>query len=278
MAKISVLMSVYWSETGKNLDRAIQSVWTDQTIKPFEIVLIEDGVLTDDLYSVIALWKNKLEDKLVILKNDVNLGLTKSLNRGINVVRGDFIARMDSDDISTSNRFERQIEFLEKNPDIDILGGALKEFDETSDCLRIRRYPLTHNEVVKYISKASPLAHPTVMMRRKMFDAGLRYNEKYKTSQDIALWFDAILAGYKIGNVQDVTINFRSEGDVFRRRSRSKAWNEFKIYVNGIYRMNGLITFKYIFPILRLFFRLTPPKIVELVYKSEMRTTLLEKR
>ena len=262
MAKISVLMSVYWSEKGKNLDRAIQSVWTDQTIKPFEIVLIEDGVLTDDLYSVIALWKNKLEDKLVILKNDVNLGLTKSLNRGINVVRGDFIARMDSDDISTSNRFERQIEFLEKNPDIDILGGALKEFDETSDCLRIRRYPLTHNEVVKYISKASPLAHPTVMMRRKMFDAGLRYNEKYKTSQDIALWFDAVLAGYKIGNVQDVTINFRSEGDVFRRRSRSKAWNEFKIYVNGIYRMNGLITFKYIFPILRLFFRLTPPKIV----------------
>jgi len=278
MAKISVLMSVYWSEKGKNLDRAIQSVWTDQTIKPFEIVLIEDGVLTDDLYSVIALWKNKLEDKLVILKNDVNLGLTKSLNRGINEVRGDYIARMDSDDISTSDRFERQIEFLEKNPDIDILGGALKEFDETSDCLRIRHYPLTHNEVVKYISKASPLAHPTVMMRRKMFDAGLRYNEKYKTSQDIALWFDAILAGYKIGNVQDVTINFRSEGDVFRRRSRSKAWNEFKIYVNGIYRMNGLLTFKYIFPILRLFFRLTPPKIVELIYKSEMRTTLLEKR
>ncbi|MCR5361748.1 MAG: glycosyltransferase [Bacteroidales bacterium] len=278
MAKISVLMSVYWSEKGKNLDRAIQSVWTDQTIKPFEIVLIEDGVLTDDLYSVIALWKNKLEDKLVLLKNDVNLGLTKSLNRGINEVRGDYIARMDSDDISTSDRFERQIEFLEKNPDIDILGGALKEFDETSDCLRIRRYPLTHNEVVKYISKASPLAHPTVMMRRKMFDAGLRYNEKYKTSQDIALWFDAILAGYKIGNVRDVTINFRSEGDVFRRRSRSKAWNEFKIYVNGIYRMNGLLTFKYIFPILRLFFRLTPPKIVELIYKSEMRTTLLEKR
>lgn len=273
---ISVLMAVYHSDKAAFLDVAIRSVWADQTLKPVEIVLVEDGPMPDELHLIIDRWKGLLGNKLVVLINEKNLGLTKSLNRGLEVASGDLIARMDSDDISEPNRFERQLKYLIEHPEIDIVGGSLREFNEDCRNLRVRHYPQTHEDAVKYICKASPLAHPTVMMRRRIFDNGLRYNEKYRMSQDIALWFDALIAGYKIANVPEVTINFRSTGDVFKRRSRIKAWNEFKIYMNGIYRMNGLLTLKYRYPIARLIFRMMPPRIVKAVYGSNMRSKLLE--
>lgn len=273
---ISVLMSVYRSEKAAFLDAALRSVWTEQTLRPNEIVLIEDGPLGDDLTVVINQWQLELGDQLHIVKNEKNLGLTKSLNKGLAVATGDLIARMDSDDISDPNRFVRQVKFLMEHPEIGIVGGSLREFNEDCDNLRVRHYPLTHDDAVRYICKASPLAHPTVMMRRSIFDDGLRYNEKYRMSQDIALWFDAIMRGYRIANIPEVTINFRSDGDVFKRRSKAKAWNEFNIYMNGIFRMNGLFTLKYRYPIARFLFRLMPPIIVKSIYGSNLRTKFLE--
>ena len=273
---ISVLMAVYFSEEAAFLEASIRSVWTGQTLKPDEIVLVEDGLLGQELQEVITLWKEQLGERLVIVKNEKNLGLTKSLNKGLKVASGDLIARMDSDDISDPRRFERQVTFLESHPDIDIVGGSLQEFDEEHPNLRDRHYPLTHEEVIKYICKACPLAHPTVMMRRTIFDNGLRYNEKYRMSQDIALWFDTILAGYKIANVPEVTFYFRSEGNVFKRRSRAKAWNEFTIYMKGIYKMSGLFTMKYRYPIARFVFRLMPSSLVKKIYQSKLRLKLLE--
>ena len=271
-----MLMSVYKSEEPTFFNRALQSVWDDQIVKPIQIVLVEDGPLGDGLRAVVDQWKEKLGDTMTVLVNEENIGLTKSLNKGISVVKGELIARMDSDDISLPERFELQERFFKEHPDIDIIGGSLREFDDNNPELRVRHYPLTHDEAVKYICKASPLAHPTVMMRRRIFDSGLRYNEKYRMSQDIALWFDAIISGYRIANLPEVTINFRSLGDVFKRRSRAKAWNEFKIYMNGIYRMNGLLTLKYRYPIARLCFRLMPPSVVKFIYGSKMRSKFLE--
>ncbi len=276
MVKVSVVMSVYSSEKGGYLDKALDSVWSLQTMKPCQIVLIEDGPLTSELYDVISKWKAKIGEVLTICKNEVNLGLTKSLNIGIQHVKGDLIARMDSDDISDSKRFERQVAYLEQHPDVDIIGGALQEFDDENPCLNIRHYPLTHEEACKYIVKACPLAHPSVMMRKRIFDEGLKYDERYRMSQDIKLWYDAILAGYRIGNIPDVVLYFRRDGDVFKRRSRAKAWNEFKIYMNGIYRMKGLMTFSYIYPIARYCFRNLPPVVVKWIYGSKMRKKVLE--
>ena len=173
-------------------------------------------------------------------------------------------------------RFERQVAYLENHPEIDIVGGSLREFNENNPCLCIRHYPQSDAEVRGYICKASPLAHPTAMMRRRIFEEGLYYNEKYRTSQDIAFWFDAIIKGYRIANVPEVTINFRRARNVFKRRSRAKAWNEFKIYMNGIYRMEGIFTLKYRYPLARLIFRLMPPHIIKTVYDSNMRAKLLD--
>jgi len=211
-----------------------------------------------------------------VVKLPVNGGLTKALNVGLEHATGDLIARMDSDDIAAPNRFELQERFLEEHPEVDIVGGSMQEFDDEHECLNVRHYPLTHEEACKYIVKACPLAHPAVMMRKRMFDEGLRYDERYRMSQDIKLWYDAILAGYKIANLPDVCLYFRQQGDVFRRRSRVKAWNEFKIYMNGIYRMNGLFTTAYRYPIARYIFRNLPPSLVKKIYESGMRKRVLE--
>ena len=273
---ISVLMSVYRSERPAYLARALESVWDDQTMKPDEIVLVEDGPLGDGLLSVVGQWKEKLGGRLNVLVNEENLGLTKSLNRGLAVAEGEYIARMDSDDISMPRRFESQADFLDSHPDVSILGGSLQEFDDSCENLNVRRYPASPADVKRYIAKASPLAHPTVMMRRSIFDDGLRYDERYRTSQDIALWFDALCAGYQISNLPEVTIKFRRDGDVFKRRSKAKARNEFRIYMHGIRRLYGLFSWRYAYPLARFIFRMMPVSVVKAVYGSNPRKSVLK--
>ena len=286
---ISVLMSVYRSEQAACLQRALQSVWDDQTRKPDQIVLIEDGPLPAELEEVVQRQQSCVQSSsqskaaetsakiLTVVKLPVNGGLTKALNVGLQHVTSDLVARMDSDDIAAPNRFELQERFLEEHPEIDIVGGSMQEFDDEHECLNVRHYPQTHEEACKYIVKACPLAHPAVMMRKRMFDEGLKYDERYRMSQDIKLWYDAILAGYKMANLPEVCLYFRQQGDVFRRRSRVKAWNEFKIYMNGIYRMHGLFTTAYRYPIARYIFRNLPPSMVKRIYESGMRKRVLEK-
>ena len=278
---ISVLMSVYKSEKGACLQRALQSVWDDQTRKPDQIVLVVDGPVPEELELIVDSLQMKVNASgtatMTVVKLPVNGGLTKALNVGLQHVTSDLVARMDSDDIAAPNRFELQERFLEEHPEIDIVGGSMQEFDDEHECLNVRHYPQTHEEACKYIVKACPLAHPAVMMRKRMFDEGLKYDERYRMSQDIKLWYDAILAGYKMANLPDVCLYFRQQGDVFRRRSRVKAWNEFKIYMNGIYRMHGLFSLAYRYPIARYIFRNLPPSLVKKIYESGMRKRVLEK-
>lgn len=274
---ISVLMSVYKSEKSSYLDKALKSIWDDQTLKPDEIILVEDGPLGEDLNEVVDRWKERLSDRLVLLYNEVNLGLTKSLNKGIKYVRSEYIARMDSDDISDPLRFERQFNYLQEHPGIDVLGGALQEFNDENSNLNVRHYPLSPEQCREYIVKASPLAHPTVMMRRRIFDEGITYNEQYRTSQDIALWFELLSKGYSIANIPEVTILFRRDDAVFKRRNRSKAINEFKIYMSGIKRLYGVYTFAYLYPMFRLVFRLLPTFVVKWIYGSSIRKRVVEK-
>lgn len=272
-------MSVYKNEKAEYLNEALESIWTNQTRKPQQIVLVEDGPLPQELRDVINRWKDNLGDTFQTIQNKQNLGLTKSLNEGLQIINTDLVARMDTDDVSMPERFAMQERYLNEHPDIDIVGGYMQEFNAKNPCLNIRHYPLTHSNVLKSIYKASPLAHPTVMMRMSMFrEGGLHYDERFRTSQDIALWFDAICAGYKIGNLDRVTFKFRLAEDMFKRRSKAKAWNEFRIYMNGIQRVYGKLSPKYIYPISRLMFRLMPVKIVKLIYGSQLRRMVIEKR
>lgn len=274
MNRISVLMSVYHKEKPKYLHQAMESIWDMQTFRPAEIVLIEDGKLTNELYNIIENWITKLGSTLKVIKLENNEGLTKALNIGIGHCTGDFIARMDTDDISSSDRFEKQVKFLLKNKKIHVVGGSVQEFDDSNLKLSIRNYPKTSEEVRRYIVKASPLAHPAVLFRRSVFNNGIRYCEEYDTSQDIALWFRILSVNYKIANINDVIYFFRISNNFYSRRSRQKAVNEFKIYWKGIINLYGF-TWKLIYPLLRLGFRLLPNPIVKKIYNGGFRKKIL---
>lgn len=274
--KISVLMAVHNSINPSHLHAAFESLH-QQTLQPSQIVLIEDGPLSRELRGVIAKWRWVWRRRLTLVRNRTNRGLTFSLNRGIGQVRYPLIARMDSDDVAHPERFERQARFLARHRDIAVVGGAVEEFGPAASH-NTRHYPLTHDAVLHSIHRASPLAHPAVMMRRKMFRARLRYNERYRTSQDIALWFDAICAGYRIANLRETVLYYRIDNDTFRRRATEKAWGELKIYCNGIRRLHGIVSWRYIFPVGRFLSRLMPSGVIRWLYRSPIRKVVVEGR
>jgi len=273
MLKISVLMAVYKNDNPYHFEEALSSVWDNQILKPFEIVLIQDGAVPKSLHQIIFKWGEKLNSSLVLIVNDSNIGLTKSLNKGVKLCNGDFIARMDSDDISSSNRFKIQSEFLENNPKIDLVGSSTQEFNEFGNLSFTKKFPANNFGLKKIIHRSSPMCHATVMFKKKIFDDGCLYNEKYKTSQDIALWFELLYKGYEFANIDKVLYSVRFGEDFHKRRSYTKALNEFKIYWNGIIKNFGYSK-KLIFPISRFLIRLLPSPITKLIYYSNIRKIL----
>ena len=277
MAGISVLISVYKSEKAEYLERALTSVWDDQTLRPEKIVLIQDGPVGAELTHIANLWEKKLGEKLEVIRNEQNIGLTKSLIKGISVIKTDYIARMDSDDISLPERFTRQAEFLDSHPEISIVGSDIIEFSDTAGELGIRKYPRNTDDAIKTIYKANPLAHPAVMMRKSMFDAGVNYNADYRTTQDLALWFDVLSAGYKINNIDTPLLKFRRDDAIYHRRSNMKdSWLELKIHEKGIYRLYGFSPYKSLFPLARFALRLLPGSVLKYIYNGSIRKKMVE--
>lgn len=271
MESITVIMSVYDGDQPDHLYKAIESVTVAQTLQPRQLILVEDGALRRALRSVVNLWQRRLRGRMLIIRNRQNVGLTKSLNRAIALARGTLIARMDSDDVSLPDRFRRQVQFLRNHPDVAIVGGAIEEFEDEQRCGCVREYPLSHDDIVGVIHRFSPMAHPAVMIRRKVFVCGVRYDERWRTSQDVALWFEAIERGWRMANVRDVVLRFRCDERLYRRRGVAKAWDELRIYVQGIHTLYGLFSWRYIFPLARFCVRLLPPRIIRLLYHSPIR-------
>ncbi len=277
MLSITVLMSVYKNDKAEYLDLAVKSIWTDQTHKPDNIILIQDGPLNAELYFIIKKWKLIINHDILILHNEKNIGLTKSLNKGIQYVHTELIARMDSDDISAPDRFAKQLSYIEAHPEIDILGGYTQDFSDVNPCRCIRKHPLSHNEIVKSVYKGSPLCHATVMMKTSIFKK-IKYDERFSTSQDIALWFSAIISGFKIANIDVITYYIRCDDNFFIRRNKQKAIKEWYIYRHGIKKIYGSLSVKQIYPFMRFIFRMMPAKFIKWMYANKLRNIFLENR
>lgn len=274
---ISVLMSVYKSERPEYLERSLLSIWNEQTCKPSKIVLVQDGPVSEELMDVLEKWKRKLKDVLVLIVNQQNIGLTKSLNKGIRQITTDLIARMDSDDISLPDRFAKQVDFLEKNKDVSVVGCDIQEFSDTNEGLRVRQFPRDTEGAIASIYKANPLAHPAVMMRKKMFDEGITYNEHYRTSQDLALWFDVLAKGYKVANIDEVLLKFRRNDSVYQRRSNIKDRNlELLVHERGIRQLYGFAPIKSLFPIARYIMKFLPKTMIRALYNGNFRKSLVK--
>ncbi|MGX2975271.1 glycosyltransferase [Ursidibacter arcticus] len=219
MSDLSVLMSIYNKENVQNLELALNSIFC-QSIVINEVVLVKDGILTDELDDVISNYQNKLGCILKVIPLDKNQGLANALNVGLKHCTGDFIARMDTDDISTKDRFLKQIQFLKDNPDVDAVGCWISEIDENNVIIKEKvEYPLNHQELYKFFSKRDPMAHPTVMFRRAFFDKVKGYRDDLPLAEDTLLWYEGFKAGCKFANISYVGLLFRRNESFYRRRA-----------------------------------------------------------
>ncbi len=177
---ISVVMPVFNGE--KYLSEAIKSV-LNQTYNDFKLILINDGS-TDNTEQII---KSFDDSRIVYIKNDGNKGLAFSFNAGITKAIGRYIARMDADDICEKNRFEKQLNFLESNPDIGIVGSSVIMIDERGNKIKILNRETSHINIKWSSLFSTPMFHPSVMGKTEIFKNNL-YDENFKNSEDYELW------------------------------------------------------------------------------------------
>lgn len=217
--QISVLMAVYKNDKPEYLDLALESIF-NQTLKASNVVLVEDGPLADDLKLIIVKWQ-KIEDSLTVISYKENRGLAYALNTGLEAIKTKYIARMDADDICVQNRFEMQFNFMENNPDIDVVGSYIEEIDENNNTIKNEvKYPITHQECYRFFEKRDPLAHPSVMFRNTYFKKinGF-YDVKKRKNQDTRLWHMGFMNGCIFANIPEKLLKFRRTSELILRRS-----------------------------------------------------------
>ncbi len=214
----SVVMSVYNGE--RFLREAVDSV-LDQSFEDFEFIIVDDGS-TDSSSSTLDVYGK--HDTRVRVHHQENWGLVEALNRGWSLARGKYIARMDADDIACPDRLMRQIDFMEKHPDVGVVGSAIEVINGTGDTVAIHRYPTNHREITQGLRRGDcPLVHPTVLIRRQVFDAVGGYRKAMIDAEDYELWL-RIAGRSKLANLDAVLLKYRRHANqVSIQRARQQA-------------------------------------------------------
>jgi glycosyltransferase involved in cell wall biosynthesis len=261
-------MSIYYKEKAQYFDRAMQSIWDEQSIKPNEIILVEDGKLTDELYETISKWKEKLGSILKITPLTENMGLGDALNIGLQNCSYELVARMDTDDIAKKDRFEKQLKFFENN-DIDVCSSWVSEFDsDEKKITSYRKVPEHHDEIVKFAKKRNPINHPAVMYKKtSVINAG--GYQKMMWFEDYYLWCRMILNGANFYNIQEPLVNMRAGYSQLERRSGLKYAKEEFRFLKTIYSLGFISKKEFIVNIIiRSTARILSKKLVKMIYKK----------
>ena len=231
-------MSVYKNDNSDFFCTALESVTTNQTLKPKQVVIVKDGHVDEKIDAIINTIRNDNPSiEFDVISNSVNKGLAYSLNVGSHYIKTSWIARMDSDDIAVPNRFELQINYLMKNPNVSIVGGFTEEFNITpKDIHRIRKVPIDHTDIIKMLKKRNPMNHPSVIYSKKAFDRIGGYSTDYGKMEDYKLWVDFSINNYVFGNVDSVLVNMRVGNGFLTRRSDKEEiqdWKNIQKYIRA---------------------------------------------
>jgi len=268
--KFSVLMSVYNLENHRFLEKSLESITINQQIKPDEIVIVEDGIIGKDLLNVIELYKKNFN--IISVKNDINLGLGKSLNKGLKYCSNEWVFRMDSDDISKPNRFYEQIKFIKKNPEVVVFSSNINEFkDYPDDLKRFRKVPADYKKILSFSVRRNPINHMSAVFRKTevVKVGGYKHITGY---EDYYLWL-RLLQKNKIILNQDISLIYARIGNnMISRRSGFKFFMyEIKfqklIFKEGIINLYQFLTNILVRAIPRLFEK----RIIQLIYKIILR-------
>jgi len=224
---VAVILPVYKKDEVEYLSKAIESI-VMQTYREFHIYVGVDGPVGEEIKDFFKLIGE--HKKISIIWFEENRGLACVLNDLLDICFKEgyeYIARMDADDISELSRFEKQVAYLDKHPEIDVVGGAISEIDEYGKSRQKKIiYPESPTECRAFFSKRNPHAHPAVLFRKSFFDKlnGKKYRPEYRQNQDTMLWYDGMMAGTQHANIPDVVLNFRMTNAMFKKRRNGWAF------------------------------------------------------
>ena len=243
MENFSVCTSVYKNDRPEYVRVALDSMLVDQSVKPAEIVLVQDGPVPEGLSSLLSEYESTYPNVMHVIRLENNGGLGNALKLGVENAKYDICARMDSDDICLPDRFEKQLAYLEAHPECDIVGGQMTEFIDTPDNIIGRReVPLTNEEIYEFMKSRCALNHVTVMFRKEAVLKAGNYQDWF-WNEDYYLWVRMMMAGCKFANIPDVAVNVRSGADQYARRGGKKYFDS-EIGIKKLMLEKGMITRK----------------------------------
>lgn len=222
--EFSVLMPIYYKENPEYFATALESI-VNQTLMPNEIVIVKDGPLTSELDFVIENFVSKSPQLFNIVELKENVGQGKARNAGLNACSHNIVALMDSDDIARNDRFEIQITYMEKNPNVDVVGSFITEFENNPEIIEsIKAVPITHEEIYNFGKWRSPMNNMTVVYKKdKIFEVGA-YNF-FNFGEDYLLFAKMLMNGCKFYNFEDCLVNARAGSRMLAKRV---GWNKIK--------------------------------------------------
>lgn len=222
--KISILMGIYNCE--KTLNEAIDSIIA-QTYPNWEFIICDDGS-TDKSYEIAKEYQKKDPQKFHVIRNKKNLGLNRTLNRCLKLADGDYIARMDGDDISMSNRFEKEVDILNEYLEYNIVSSHMATFDENGEwgCIKTLEKP----EIRDFPTTVPMFCHAPCMIRREAFldVKGYTVDKRLLRVEDYHLWYKFYAKGYRGYNIQETLYKMRDDRNALHRRT-------VQARLNGIY-------------------------------------------
>lgn len=261
MPKVSVIMGVY--NGAKRITNAVNSL-LNQSFSDFEIIICDDGS-TDNTYDVVKKL-TEIDNRIILIKNNRNQGLATSLNNCLNIASGDFIARMDDDDISHPTRFEKQVDFLNEHPEYALVGTSRNFYDDAGVWGRM----VVEGEPSKLdIFLGKSFAHPTVMMRKEaLIDVGGYTTKGVGRTEDYDLWCKFYAKGYKGYNMSEVLLDYYQSRQSYSKRKYKYRINEFKLRKKWRKELN--LPFKYdIHTYKPLFVGLIPAVLMNKYHKNK---------
>ena len=265
MTKVSIVLSAYNSE--KFLKQALESI-INQSYQDFEFIIFDDAS-KDSTKKIIQNFAIK-DSRINPVYNDVNKGLTVNLNKAISLAKGEYIARMDADDIAFSSRIEKQVKFLDDHREIDLVGSAAFDINEAGEEIQLRKSPKLHDDIIALLPKANPITHSTVMFRKKSFAVIGYYNEAYRTTQDYEMWFRAAGKGLKFHNLQEILLKYRMDNNYHKRKSLKYRLYDCKLRLQGFKHIN-LPFYRYYYALIPIILGLLPHRLYGSIKKLDPR-------
>ena len=262
--RISVLMGIY--NCAGTLPAAIDCILA-QTEKDWVLILCDDGS-ADDTYAVAQDYRQRHPDKIVLLKNEKNMGLNYTLNRCLAEAKGEFVARMDGDDLCSPDRFEKELAALAQNPDMAVVSTAMEFFDETGTWGRSHPNPFPQKGDFLY---GTPFCHAPCMARRGVIEAvgGYTDDDKFLRVEDFDLWVKLYAAGYRGMNLDEPLYQMRDDRNAFSRRKFRYRINEARVICKAV-RLLKLPVSGYIRALRPILVGLMPMWLYKLLHKKRL--------